>query len=119
MIRGIERRKIFNDDKDRENFIEWLSILLPETKTQCYARPFLVKKRSRRNCRSNEKIAYITGRGRQKDRVRDLLFYWTMVELGMPMVDLARKFDITPAAVSYAVQRGEKMAKERGYQLET
>jgi hypothetical protein len=45
--------------------------------------------------------------------------YWTVVELGMPMVDLARKFDITPAAVSYAVQRGEKMAKERGYQLET
>ena len=63
---------------------------------------------------------YITGRGRQKDRVRarDLLFYWTVVELGMPMVDLARKFDITPAAVSYAVQRGEKMTKEQGYQLE-
>jgi len=63
---------------------------------------------------------YITGRGRQKDRVRarDLLFYWTVVELGMPMVDLARKFDITPAAVSYAVQRGEKVTKERGYQLE-
>ena len=33
MIRGIERRKIFNDDKDRESFIERLSILLPETKT--------------------------------------------------------------------------------------
>jgi putative transposase len=64
---------------------------------------------------------YITGRGRQKDRVRerDLLCYWTVVELGMSMVDLARKFDITPAAISYAVQRGEKMAKERGYQLET
>lgn len=64
---------------------------------------------------------YITGKGRQKDRVqgRDLLCYWAAVELGMPMVDLARKFDITPAAVSYAVQRGEKMAKERGYQLET
>ncbi len=64
---------------------------------------------------------YITGRGRQKERVqaRDLLCYWTVVELGMSMVDLARKLDITPAAVSYAVQRGEKMAKERGYQLET
>jgi putative transposase len=63
---------------------------------------------------------YIIGRGRQKDRVqaRDLLCYWTVVELGIPMVDLARKFDITPAAVSYAVQRGEKMVKERGYQLE-
>jgi hypothetical protein len=33
MIRGIERRKIFKDDKDRENLIERLSILLPETKT--------------------------------------------------------------------------------------
>jgi len=40
MIRGIERRKIFNDDKDRENFIERLSIFLPETKTQCYAWSF-------------------------------------------------------------------------------
>jgi putative transposase len=47
-----------------------------------------------------------------------LLCYWAVVELGMSMVDLARKFDITPAAVSYAVQRGEKLAKEGGYQLE-
>ncbi len=64
---------------------------------------------------------YITGRGRQKERVRarDLVCYWGVVDLGMSKVDLARKFDITPAAVSYAVQRGEKMAKERGYQLET
>ena len=67
------------------------------------------------------KKAYITGRGGQKDRVRarDLLCYWTVVELGVTMVDLARKFDLTPAAVSYALQRGKKMAKERGYQLET
>jgi putative transposase len=41
MIRGIERRKIFSDDEDRENFIERLSVLLPETKTPCYARAFL------------------------------------------------------------------------------
>jgi hypothetical protein len=64
---------------------------------------------------------YITGKGRQRDRViaRDLLCYWTVVELGMPIVDLARKFDITPAAVSCAVQRGAKRAKQEGYQLET
>ncbi len=42
-----------------------------------------------------------------------------MFELGMPMVDLAKKFAITPAAVSYAVQRGEQVAKERDYQLES
>ena len=63
---------------------------------------------------------YITGRGRQKDRVRagDLLCCRTVAEFGMPMVDLAGEFDMTPAAVSYAVQRGENMAKERGLQLE-
>jgi len=41
IIRGIERRKIFNDNKDREDFIERLSILLPKTKTQCYAWAFM------------------------------------------------------------------------------
>ncbi len=49
---------------------------------------------------------------------RDLLCYWSVVELGMSMVDLARRFDITSAAVSCAVQRGEKILKERDYQLE-
>ena len=47
----------------------------------------------------------------------DLLCYWRVVELGMSMVDLARRFDITSGAASCAVQRGEKMLKERDYQL--
>jgi REP element-mobilizing transposase RayT len=37
IIRGIERRAIFKDDFDRENFIERLSTLVPETQTICYA----------------------------------------------------------------------------------
>ena len=37
MIRGIERREIFRDDKDRENFIERLGGLVTETQTQCFA----------------------------------------------------------------------------------
>jgi len=37
MIRGIERRKIFLNRKDYEDFIERLALLLPETKTACYA----------------------------------------------------------------------------------
>jgi len=36
-IRGIERRKTFRDNKDRDDFIERLSIILPETDTSCYA----------------------------------------------------------------------------------
>ena len=37
IIRGIERKRIFVDDKDRDDFIERLSGLLQETKTLCYA----------------------------------------------------------------------------------
>ena len=60
---------------------------------------------------------YITGRGRQKDRVeaRDLLCYWSAMELGISMADLAKMLGMTISAVSYAVQRGEKTAKEGDY----
>jgi putative transposase len=63
---------------------------------------------------------FVIGRGKQRDRVRarDLLCYWAVIDLGMTMVDVARRLGITPAAVSYSVQRGEKMAKEDDYQLE-
>jgi putative transposase len=36
-IRGIERRKILLNQKDYEDFIERLAMLLPEMKTACYA----------------------------------------------------------------------------------
>ncbi|HUU40427.1 MAG TPA: transposase [Desulfatiglandales bacterium] len=41
MIRGIERRKIFINDKDREDFLDRLSILLPKTETSCCAWTFI------------------------------------------------------------------------------
>ena len=37
IIRGIERRKIFRSDYDRENFVVRLSELIPETQTDCFA----------------------------------------------------------------------------------
>ncbi|MBW2012166.1 MAG: transposase, partial [Deltaproteobacteria bacterium] len=37
MARGIERREIFKDDKDRSSFLERLALILEETQTQCYA----------------------------------------------------------------------------------
>ncbi len=36
IISGIERKAIFKDDSDRENFLERLSGLLSESKTGCY-----------------------------------------------------------------------------------
>jgi len=37
IIRGIERRKIFKDNKDRDNLLERLGDLLPEERITCYA----------------------------------------------------------------------------------
>ena len=37
IVRGIERRKIFNDDKDRYDFLSRLGDILEQTQTACYA----------------------------------------------------------------------------------
>jgi REP element-mobilizing transposase RayT len=37
IVRGIERRQIFADDQDRDNFIERLGDILTETQTFCFA----------------------------------------------------------------------------------
>jgi putative transposase len=37
MVRGIERRKIFRDNKDRDNFVERLGNIVQDTSTSCYA----------------------------------------------------------------------------------
>ena len=37
IVRGIERRKIFNDDVDRINFLDRLGKVLSETRTTCFA----------------------------------------------------------------------------------
>src|SRR3989339_131546 len=37
IIRGIERRKVFWDEKDRQDFVERLGDLLPKSGTTCYA----------------------------------------------------------------------------------
>ena len=41
MIRGIERRKIFRNNKDRDDMMDRLADLLPATNTSCYAWAFL------------------------------------------------------------------------------
>jgi len=37
IIRGIERRDIFKDDKDRDNLLNSFGDLRPATKTSCHA----------------------------------------------------------------------------------
>ncbi len=37
IVRGIERRRIFSDDQDRDNFVECLGNIVAETQTLCFA----------------------------------------------------------------------------------
>ena len=62
---------------------------------------------------------YILSKGRQRQRVdaRSLLSYWAVRELGMSLTELARRFGMSPSALSYAVARGEVIARENNYQL--
>jgi putative transposase len=48
---------------------------------------------------------------------RGLLCYWASKELSMSMTDLAKRLNLTQPAVSIAVRRGEKIARENQYQL--
>ena len=61
----------------------------------------------------------IFSKSRQKIKVkaRSLFCYWASRELGIPLTELARQLGISAPAVSYAVKRGEMIARENGYQL--
>jgi len=36
IVRGIERRRIFSDDKDRDNFVDRLADIVTDTQTFCF-----------------------------------------------------------------------------------
>jgi len=63
--------------------------------------------------------AEVLSKGRQKLRVkaRSLFCFWAVKELGMPLRELSRRLEISPPAVGYSVERGEAIAREKGYRL--
>jgi REP element-mobilizing transposase RayT len=65
------------------------------------------------------KPAQIYAKGKQKRRVeaRSLFCYWAARELGMAITELAKRLELTPSAVGYAVSRGETIVKEKHYCL--
>lgn len=48
---------------------------------------------------------------------RDLMCFWASTELLMSKTDLAKRLNLSQPAVSIAVRRGEKIAKENQYKL--
>jgi putative transposase len=60
---------------------------------------------------------YERSRSRRIAQARSLLCYWVVQDLGLSQKDLADRFTVTEAAISYAVGRGREIARENGYVL--
>jgi len=61
----------------------------------------------------------VLSKGKQKLKVetRSLFCFWAVKELGMSLRELSRKLEMSPPAVGYSVERGEAIAREKGYLL--
>ena len=61
----------------------------------------------------------IWSQGKYKEIVqaRSLFCYWAVRELGMSATELAKRLKISQPAVSISVLRGERISKERGFEL--
>jgi hypothetical protein len=60
---------------------------------------------------------YAHGRQRTRAAARALFCYWAVRELGITQQEIARRLELTPSAVGYAVRRGEALAAANGYRL--
>ena len=59
------------------------------------------------------------GRQDRKVRARSLLCFWASRELGLPHTTLAKKLEMSLSNIGFSVERGESIAKEGNYSLET
>jgi len=68
-------------------------------------------------CHLDPRDVVAEGRQRRKVTARSLLCFWAVRELGLPLTTLARQLGLSPPGVSYAVQRGEAMARDKHMEL--
>jgi hypothetical protein len=50
---------------------------------------------------------------------RALTCYWAVRRLGLPSIEMARRFGISTAAVSKAIERGESLAANKKINLDS
>ena len=65
----------------------------------------------------DRKAIYAKGRKRIRVESQSLYCYWAARELKVPLVELAKKFGLSMAGISYYVQKGEEIAEENCFQL--
>ena len=60
---------------------------------------------------------YLRGRQKIRAEARSLFCYWAVRELGISGTSLARSLGMSQSGVVYAVNKGERLAKEKKYNL--
>ena len=60
---------------------------------------------------------FLPGKERSRVRARSLFCYWAVRELGISMMDLSKRLELSMAGISQTVKRGEKIAEEEGFTL--
>ncbi|HOE17162.1 MAG TPA: transposase [Syntrophorhabdaceae bacterium] len=76
-----------------------------------------IEKRISDICEINLKDLYCRGRHKRLVEARSIFCFWAVQELEVTMKDLALRFAITEAAVSYAVRRGQNIVQKKGLKL--
>ena len=121
IVRGIERRKIFWDDTDRDSFVNRLGKVLIETHTDCFARALIYRAkgydfgwlvgRVATLLSVDQDIVTRPGRYPNKVEARSVLCYWAARELGITTSEIPRRLGISQPTASQSVKRGEKIVK--------
>jgi len=133
IIRGIERKAIYKDDSDRDNFLDRLSALVSESKTGCYGWaimtnhvPLLLKTglspvatvmRSAEGGLTGYAVS-VNRRHRRHGHLFQNRYKSFLCELQISCADVARKLKISPATVSRAASRGRSFPNLKQIQKE-
>jgi REP element-mobilizing transposase RayT len=136
IIRDIEQRQIFRDDHDRDQFVQRLADNLSDTEAPCYAWALIpnhvhlllktgltpIATIMRRLLTGH--AVYFNRRHRRyghlfQNRYKSILCQEEPYLRGLVMskTELAKRLNLTQPAVSIAVRRGEKIARENQYKL--
>ena len=126
-LKALRATKVFNKGDERilgdGDFVETVLKAANEAKERKYelqARGFTLFKVAARVAEVlgvEEKTVWAFGRRRDIVQARSLLCYWAIRELGVTMISLSRRLDLSVTAIGKAVTRGEKIANENKYSL--
>jgi len=125
IIRGIERRGIFRESKDQDDFLARFEDLIAKTRMSCYAWALLSNHahfllRTAHTPLATFMRRLLTGYAGSFNRrhkgygpLLGLFCYWAVRELGYSMLEIAGRLGMSQPGVVYAVRRGERIANER------